>query len=284
LAIKFPCEIVGKTKQNTISQIHLIIVFLSCIQACNRSIPLHKTFHKSRQPNNLHFPGSFSQARATISPADRGVGQKVLETEFLDKRRSTMSKQRAIWTTLAALFLSLSLAGMACAQDNGGGPPPGGQGGPGGPPGGAPGDNGGGGGRRRFDPQQMMQYRMNQVKEDLGASDDEWTALQPKVQKVMEAQMEVMRGRMRGRRGGGGFNGPPGGGDQANPSAVEKAMTDLQAAVNSNAAADDLKNKLQALRDARAQAMADMTKAQADLKSLLTQRQEAQLVLDGVLE
>ncbi|HEY1683358.1 MAG TPA: hypothetical protein VGG19_01230 [Tepidisphaeraceae bacterium] len=194
-----------------------------------------------------------------------------------------MSKQRAIWTTLAALFLSLSLAGMACAQDNGGGPPPGGQGGPGGPPGGAPGDNGGGGGRRRFDPQQMMQYRMNQVKEDLGASDDEWTALQPKVQKVMEAQMEVMRGRMRGRRGGGGFNGPPGG-DQASQSAVDKAMADLQASVNSNAAADDLKNKLQALRDARAQAMADMTKAQADLKSLLTQRQEAQLVLDGVLE
>lgn len=189
-----------------------------------------------------------------------------------------MSNKRSMWTTLAAMLLCLTFAGFASAQDNGGAPPAGG--GPGGPGGNA--DNGGGG-RRRFDPQQMMQYRMNQIKEDLGASDDEWNALQPKVQKVMELQFASMRGRFgRGRGGPGGP--PPGGDDEQNQNPVQKAMSDLRAAVNANASADDLSKKLQALRDARAAAQADVQKAQADLKSLLTQRQEAQLVIDGVLE
>jgi hypothetical protein len=194
-----------------------------------------------------------------------------------------MSDNRPIWSFLTALMLTLGVTGFASAQDNGGAPPAGGgappadNGGPGG---------GGGGGRRRFDPAQMMQYRMNQVKEDLGASDDEWTALQPKVQKVMELQMETMRGRFGGMRRGGGQGGPPPGGpDDSTPqNPVQKATADLRAAVNANAAADDLAKKLQALRDARAASQADMTKAQADLKALLTQRQEAQLVLDSVLE
>jgi hypothetical protein len=219
--------------------------------------------------------GSFDRLDGTISnDANRRRlafgGGSVLQKEM------NMSGKRAFATTVASMFLSLSLAGYACAQDNGGAPPPGGQ---------PQGMNNNGGGRRRFDPQQMMQRRLDQVKEDLGASDEEWSALQPKVQKVMDLQFQEMRSRMGGmRRGGGG--GPPGGSpdDQANQNPVEKAMSDLRAAVNANASADDLAKKLQAVRDARAQVQTDMTKAQADLKQLLTQRQEAQMVLAGVLE
>lgn len=195
-----------------------------------------------------------------------------------------MSNKRSLWTTLAALALSLTITSFSLAQDNGGAPPAGGQGAP--PPadnGGGPGGPGGQGGRRRFDPQQMMQDRLDRIKEDLGANDDEWNALQPKVQKVMQMQFEMMRGRFGMRRRGGDQGGPPQD-DQSQQNAVQKATSDLRAAVNANASASDLQAKLQALRDARTQAQADMTKAQADLKSVLTQRQEAQLVLDGILE
>jgi hypothetical protein len=185
-----------------------------------------------------------------------------------------MSDKRPIWTTLAALMFAF---GLALAQDNGGAPPAGGNGGA------PPADNGGGGGGfgggRRPDPQQMMQFMLNRVKEDLGSSDEEWAALSPKVQEIMKLQFESRP--QRGRRGGG----PGGPDDQATPqNPVQKATADLRAAVNANAAADDLAKKLQALRDARTASQAELTKAQADLKALLTQRQEAQLVLDGVLE
>src|SRR5690242_17995936 len=46
---------------------------------------------------------------------------------------------------------------------------------------------GGGGGRGRgnFDPAQMRQRMEERLKTELGVSDDEWKALQPKVEKVM---------------------------------------------------------------------------------------------------
>src|SRR5437867_5400501 len=61
-------------------------------------------------------------------------------------------------------------------------------------------------GRGNFDPAQFRERRMNQLKEQLGATDDEWKAIQPKVEKVMNAQREMRGG------GGFGFGGPGGGG------------------------------------------------------------------------
>ena len=51
-----------------------------------------------------------------------------------------------------------------------------------------------------------------------------------------------------------------------------------------NASADDLKAKMTALREARAQARQQLTQAQAELKELLTAKQEAALVMMGLLE
>ena len=46
---------------------------------------------------------------------------------------------------------------------------------------------------------------------------------------------------------------------------------------------DVIKSKLDTLRQARAKAVAHLTAAQADLKTALTQRQEAVLVVNGLL-
>jgi Spy/CpxP family protein refolding chaperone len=53
---------------------------------------------------------------------------------------------------------------------------------------------------------------------------------------------------------------------------------------NKDAKPEEIKAKLTALRDARNKAKEDLTKAQADLKELLTQRQEAVLVNMGLLD
>lgn len=158
-----------------------------------------------------------------------------------------------------------------------------GPGGPGGPP----------------DFAAMRQRFLDRMKEMLGASDDEWKALQPKIEKVQQLQRETsgMRGMLMMMFGPGPGGPPPGGpggpppggpggfgGDQP-PSPVMQKMQDLRATLdNKDAKPEEIKAKLQALRDARAQAKADLTKAQDDLRDLLTTRQESVLVTMGILE
>jgi hypothetical protein len=146
----------------------------------------------------------------------------------------------------------------------------------------------------------MRQRRLDNLKQQLGATDDEFAALQPKIEKVMDLQQQTMvnafGGRGGGRRGGGGgggFGGGGGGGGNggggggaanATPNPVRDALTALNTTLqNKDATADEIKEKLTALRDAKAKANDDLTKAQADLQSVLTQRQEAILVTQGML-
>src|SRR5690348_5069084 len=68
-------------------------------------------------------------------------------------------------------------------------------------------DNGGGG-RRGFDPAQ----RMERLKDELEVKDDEWTALQPLIQKIMDAQRAILADRIRGAMRGGRPGGDNGGG------------------------------------------------------------------------
>ena len=127
-----------------------------------------------------------------------------------------------------ALFLS---AGLASAQDNGNGGG-GGGGGNGGPGGGGGGFGGGGGGRRNFDPAQMQQRMMDNVRDQLGFTNDtDWSAVQPLIQKVLDARREIGGNNImrlfRGNRGGGqgGGNRPRGGGMfGAAPSPEEDAL------------------------------------------------------------
>ena len=182
------------------------------------------------------------------------------------------------WLMMAGVAAGLSLGvnlGLA-QQDNGGG------------------GGGGGGGRRNFDPAQMQQRMMERYKEVLEVSnDDEWKAIQPLVQKVMDARMSMGAGMGRGmfgggRRGGGG--GGDNGGDQANqrprgffgqqPSPEAEA---LQKAIDAKAPKAEIKAALAKYVESRKTKQGELEQAQENLRKVLTSRQEAIATLNGLL-
>ena len=178
--------------------------------------------------------------------------------------------RHTLYGLLAVSLLCVAGVGVTFAQDAGGGP--------------------GGGGRQRMDPAQMRQRMMDAFKERMGATDEEWGVIEPKLTKVMEAQRDTRAGGGGGMWGGGGRGQRGGnrGGDNADQqqpqTPVAKAGADLQATLeNEKASPDEIKTKLQAVRDAREKAEKDLQAAQKDLKDVLTQRQEAMLVLAGML-
>jgi hypothetical protein len=187
-----------------------------------------------------------------------------------------MSGKLRIVCAAFAMMLA-AITAPTFAQNNGGG----GGGGNGGGGGG-----GGGGGRGNY--QQMRQQMMDQLKTDLGATDDEFAAIQPKIEKVQQMQREAMMAQFgfgRGGRGRGGQGGGGNGGGNAEPSAVQTASEDLKKTLdNKDATPDEIKTKLQALRDAKKAEKEDLSKAEDDLKSVLTARQEAVMVQHGILE
>ena len=154
-----------------------------------------------------------------------------------------------------------------------------------------------GGNRRGFDPQRMEEFRqrrMDQLKEQLEVKDDtEWKAIQPLIQKVQEIQQQIIGDRIRGEfrganrgdrggdRGGDGgarFRGGMFGGQQ--PSAEAQA---LEKAIESKASNADLKTAMAKLQDSRKTKQAELEKAQADLRKVLSVRQEAVLTASGTL-
>lgn len=189
----------------------------------------------------------------------------------------------------AAVLLSPA-ASTAFAQDTAPATPPaGGQGGNGG------GQGGPGGGRRGgFDPAQMRQRMMERYREQLGVKDDaEWGVIEGRITKIDELRRaSMMRGFGGfGGRGPGGPGGGPGGnqgqgnrgggpfGQQPNPDAEA-----LQAALDGGASSDEIKAKLAAYRDSLKKKEAELTKAQDDLRALLSVKQEASAVLLGLLK
>jgi hypothetical protein len=179
------------------------------------------------------------------------------------------------WLVAAGVAAALSFGlDHGLAQDNGGGP--------GGPPGG-----GFGGGRRNFDPAQFQQMMMDRVKEGLEVtSDDEWKALQPLVQKVMDARMQGMgpgMGRMFGPRRGGGDNGGPGGGRGPFGGPPSPEAESLQRAIDGKASKTELKAAMTKFVESRKAKEAQLKAAQEDLRKVLTTRQEAIATYYGLL-
>jgi hypothetical protein len=181
--------------------------------------------------------------------------------------------------TVCGMAVALILgAGHAFAQNDNGG-----NGGNGGGPGGF------GGGRGNFDPAQFQQRIMDGIKEQLNFTNDtEWAAVQPLVQKVMDARREVGvgggMGRMfgRGNRGGG----DQGGGNRrgmfgGTPSPETEA---LQSALDANAPAAQIKDLLAKYRDSQKAKQAKLVAAQAELRGVLTVKQEAQAALLGLVD
>ena len=145
---------------------------------------------------------------------------------------------------------------------------------------------GGGGGRPNFDPAAFKDMMMARLKDQLGSSDEEFKVLQPAIEKVTTLRMTQMGGglgALLGRMRPGAATNPAVAAIAANPvSDASKALSDLLA--NKDATELQIKEKLKALRDAKAKAKEDMTKAQKELQELCTPRQEAVLVQMGMLD
>jgi hypothetical protein len=203
--------------------------------------------------------------------------------------------------SLCGLVSALSFSpGILLAQGDFGGP-----GGPGGPGGGGPGGGGmfggGGPGGGNFDPtqfmQQMQQQMMTQIRQNLAiTNDDEWAVIQALIQKVYDARRDAntggmgMMGMMRG--GGPGGGGPGGGGAGGGgaggrggfgPQTSDEQQA-LQKVVDSNAASQQIRDALAKYRAARKAKQDTLATAQENLKKVLTAKQEAQIVLMGILE
>jgi hypothetical protein len=162
-------------------------------------------------------------------------------------------------------------------------------------------DNGGGArqGRQRgnFDPAQMRQQMNDRMKTAMGATDDEWKVLQPKIEAVQNAQRDARGGGM-GMMGRGNRPGrtAPAAGDAAAPAAAPAtpAVPQSEAAKagdalrkvldNKEAKPEEIKAALQTFRDARTAAEAKLAAAQKDLKEIVTVKQEAYLVMSSLLK
>jgi len=182
-----------------------------------------------------------------------------------------MKKMFAMLAMAAALCVS---AESALAQNNGGGGGGGGR---------RNGGGGGGGGFGQMDPAQRQQMMMDRYKEQLGFTNDtDWNAVSPLVQKVADARRESLQGMFGGfgRRGGQGGGGGGGGGQGGQTDPDREA---LQQAIDNNAPAAQVKTLLDKYRAAQKAKQAKLESAQADLKKVLTQKQEASAVLAGLL-
>jgi Spy/CpxP family protein refolding chaperone len=150
------------------------------------------------------------------------------------------------------------------------------------------------GGRRRggpgggnFDPAQMRERMMERYKEVLEVKDDaEWKVISERIDKVLEARREVGVGGF-----GNMFRRPPGGDNNAADNNRRRFGAEnlpeaesLQKSLESKASADEVKAKLAKLRDARKAKEEALNKTQEDLRKVLTARQEAQAVLNGLLK
>jgi hypothetical protein len=148
-----------------------------------------------------------------------------------------------------------------------------------------PGDQAGGDrGPRNFDPAEMQKRMMDRVREDLGFTNDtDWNAVQPLVQKVMDARRDVGFAGM-GMMGRGGRGGQGGGGRGGMFGQTSPEQEALQKAIEANAPAGQIKELLAKYKAARKEKQAKLQAAQADLRKVLSVKQEAQATLLGLVE
>jgi len=204
--------------------------------------------------------------------------------------------RKMVGLSVVGCVVALAAASLSVAQPGGG---PGGPGGPG-----------------RFDPERMQQMMQERMREQLGATTEEWKVLGPRVMKVMQlnrqdrggmrmmGRMMMGRGRRPGAQGGPGARGDnntrgnrgnrnstddrarrPRGGMFGEPTAIDTAAEALQTTLeNASATPEEIKSKLTALRQAKEKAKQELAVAQKDLREVLTLRQEAQLVVMGLLD
>ncbi len=177
-----------------------------------------------------------------------------------------LSQCLAVTGIAAALLLSV---GNTMAQDN--------------PPGGGRGGRGG-----NFDPAQMQQRMLENIREQMDVKDDaEWKIIADRITKVNEARRDI-------GFGGGGMRRmfrPPGGDTQnadqgrrrfgPEPSAEETA---LEKAIDSKAPKAELKAAMTKFRAAKKEKEAKLEAAQEELLKVVDTKQEALLLSMGIVK
>lgn len=183
------------------------------------------------------------------------------------------------------------LVGIALSQPGGGGF------GGGAGPGARAGARAGGG----FGPGMGMgafgRFNEQAIRQVLGATDQEWSQIQPKLQAVLKLQSEarVALTVAGGRRPGADAGEQPAGPRWVRPSQMaqmtnqeltegQKAAEALLDLLEKNADIKQIQEKVQALRTVRQKAQQQLATAQAELKKVLSEKQQAMLVLMGLLD
>ncbi|MFH0911730.1 MAG: hypothetical protein V1918_09535 [Planctomycetota bacterium] len=161
------------------------------------------------------------------------------------------------WSGVCAGVLALFGLGAALTQDA---QPPAGMGG------------------QRRSPEEIRQRNLDRIKESLKATEEEWKALQPGLDKILTLSTALRPAGMRMRQ-----EAPEG--TAAPQIDLAKAAQDLRTTLsNKDAAAEEIGAKLAAYREAREKVKQEMAEAQEALCQNLTKRQEAQLVLGGTID
>ena len=151
-------------------------------------------------------------------------------------------------------------------------------------------DRGGDRGDWRARMEEFRRRMSDRMREQFGATEEEWKVLQPRIEKVQQLQRQSRGGGSRGF-GGRGRRGRPGddrraeGTPEREQPEVEKKTEALRNLLDDEASgAPAIKAALGALRKAREKAQLELAAARKELREVVTMRQEARLVLMGVLD
>lgn len=143
-------------------------------------------------------------------------------------------------------------------------------------------------GQRRDQPERRSQDRFDakRVQERLGATDSEWQVLGSRVMKVAELSRQLRPGGRGGRQGG--SRDERSDSRRETPvresSAIDVASEQLRTLLDSTSATpDQIRQRVAALRVARKKVQQQLVAAQQELTEVLTVRQEAQLIIMGLL-
>lgn len=146
--------------------------------------------------------------------------------------------------------------------------------------------------RRRERHGEFRRRIAERMRERLEVNDEEWAALEPRIENIMRLRFSTRVGfgrgfgrRSRGGREFGESSRPRGqGAGQREPSAVQKRVAALRELLDDDGATNEQITKgLTGLRKAREEAREELDKARKDLRDLVTLKQEAFLVLVGFL-
>jgi hypothetical protein len=130
---------------------------------------------------------------------------------------------------------------------------------------------------------QQMQLQRYQQALDI-TNDDEWAAIQPLIQKVMDARTALGNNNGFGGGGGRGGRGGRGGGGGGAAVVANPERDALQQAVDADAPASQIKDLLAKYQNSQKVKQAKLLAAESDLRKVLTVTQEAAATLVGLLD